>query len=93
MSAPRPGSLISELPAPRPRTEVLIKRSVLQAQSLSFALDKLAVMSKVTHTTYAHAIKELRLKASVKPSGQRVYTKGRLFSTHQSLYLAFLNCH
>lgn len=65
----------------------------MQAQSLSFALDKLAFMSKVAHTTSAHAIKELWLKAAVKRLGQRIYTKGRLFSARHSFQLAFLNCH
>lgn len=93
MSVPRPGSLISELPAPRLRPKVLLKGSVLQAQSLSFALDKLAVMSKVAHTTNAHAIKELWLKASVKPLRERIYTKSRLFSARHSFQFAFSNCH
>lgn len=93
MSLPRPGSLISELPAPSLRPEVLLKGSVLQAQSLSFALDKLTVMSKVARTTSAHAIKELWLKAAVKRLGQRIYTKGRLFSARHSFQFAFSNCH
>lgn len=80
MSVPRPWSLISELPAPRLRPEVLLKGSVLQAQCLSFALDKLTVMSKVAHTISAQAHKGQWLLAAAKALGDFPSTKGHFFS-------------
>lgn len=80
MSVPMPGSLISELPAPRLRPKVLFKGSVLQAQCLSFALDKLTVMSKVAHTISAQAHKGQWLLAAAKALGDFPSTKGHFFS-------------
>ena len=52
----------------------------LQAQCLSFGLDKLTFMSKVPRTIPAHVIRELLLKATVKPLRELFSTNGHLFS-------------
>jgi hypothetical protein len=87
------------------RPEVLLKGSVLQAQCLSFRIDKLTFMSKARYTIPEQARRALWLGAAVKATGNLISKRGNLRSAckasldsahcdfcHQ-FQMTFLNCH
>jgi len=87
------------------RPKVLLKRSVLLAQCLSFALVKLTFMSKAPYEIPDQARTALWLGAAVKATGYLISKRGNLRSARKAplgsehgdflhqFQLALFNCH
>jgi len=87
------------------RPKVLLKRSVLQAQRLSFRFDKLTFMRKAPYTIPEKARRALWLGAAVKATGYLISKRGNLRSARKAplgsehgdflhqFQLALFNCH